>query len=162
MGAHLDALGKQLSVEGLDKMSPKQAIYRWFIHHGFIELRMRGAHAASGSWWWLFRHRRRFCGYGVALANLLHRLHETILLPEFTETDFGFLNQAVPRFLHEVGEEADTGLVAMLVQLHDAVPAELQSELTWHPNDFHRRRVEMISETLSSFEDLVGRSKLPE
>ena len=101
-------------------MSPKQAVYQWLIHHGFVELRMRESHAVGGSWWWLFRHRRRFCGYGVALANLLHRLHETVLQPEFTETDLGFLNHAVPRFLQQVGDEANTGLVAMLVQLSEA------------------------------------------
>lgn len=143
-------------------MSPKQTVYRWLIHHGFVELRMRESHAAGSSWWWLFRHRRRFCGYGVALANLLHRLHETVLQPEFTETDFGFLNHAVPRFLHEVGDEAKTGLMAMLVQLHDAVPEELKSQLTWHPSESHRRSVEAINETLRSFEELVGRSELSE
>jgi hypothetical protein len=143
-------------------VSPKQTVYLWLIHHGFVELRMRESHAAGGSCWWLFRHRRRFCGYGVALANLLHRLDETVLQPEFTETDFGFLNQAVPRFLHEVGDEANTGLVAMLVQLHDAVPKELQSQLTWHPSESHRRSVETINEVLCSFEDLVRRSELSE
>lgn len=136
-------------------MSPKQAVYRWLIHHGFVELRMRESHAAGASWWWLLRHRRRFCGYGVALANLLHRLHETVLEPEFTETDFGFLNLAVPRFLQQLGDEAHTGLVAMLVQLHDAVPEELQSKLTRHPSESHRRSAETINETLPSFEDLV-------
>jgi hypothetical protein len=120
-------------------MTPKQSIYRWLIHHGFVEMRAHEAHAAFGSWWWLLRHRRQFCGYGVALANLLHRLHETILEPGFTETDLSFLNHAVPRFLQQVGAAADAGLVAMLVQLHDVVPEEQRAELTWHPDDSHRR-----------------------
>jgi hypothetical protein len=125
--------------EGFSRVSPKQAVYRWLIHHGFVEMRVRESHAAFGSWWWLVRHRRRFCGYGASLANLLHRLHETVLEPGFTETDLGFLNHAVPRFLREVGPAADAGLVAMLVQLHDAVPAEQRPGLTWHPDESLRR-----------------------
>jgi hypothetical protein len=120
-------------------VSPKQAVYRWLLHHGFVELRARESHAADGSCWWLIRHRRRFCGYGAALANLLHRLHETVLEPGFTETDLGFLNHAVPRFLQQVGAEADAGLVAMLVRLHDAVPEAQQPRLTWRPDESHRR-----------------------
>jgi hypothetical protein len=120
-------------------VTAKQSIYRWLIHHGFVALRAREAHAAYGSWWWLLRHRRPFCGYGVALANLLHRLHETVLEPEFTETDLSFLNHAVPRFLQEVGAMADGSLIAMLVQLHDAVPEARRAELTWHPSESQRR-----------------------
>jgi hypothetical protein len=119
-------------------VSPKQAAYLWLIHHGLVELRARESHAAYSSWWWLFRYRRRFCGYGSALANLLHRLYETVLEPGFTETDFGFLNHAVPRFLKQVGAQADAGLVAMLVQLHDAVPEEQRPRLTWHPDESQR------------------------
>jgi hypothetical protein len=123
-------------------VSPKQAVYGWLIHHGFVELRAREAHAAFGSWWWRVRYGRRFNGYGVALANLLHRLHETVLEPRFTETDLSFLNHAVPRFLQQVGPSADPGLVAMLVQLHDAVPAEQRPGLTWHPDESQRRAAE--------------------
>lgn len=120
-------------------MSPKQAVYRWLIHHVFVELRAHESQAAYGSWWWLLRYRRQVCGYGAALANLVHRLDETIGEPDFTETDFGFLNDAVPRFFRQVGTQADVGLVAMLVQLHDAVPEEQRSRLSWHPDESQRR-----------------------
>ncbi len=120
-------------------MSPKQAMYRWLIHHGFVVLRGLQSSAAFGSWWWLFRYRRRTWGYGIALANLLHRLNETLFEADFTDTDFGFLNHAVPRFFQQIGETADTNLVAMLVQLHDMVPEEQRSRLTWHPSEQHRR-----------------------
>jgi hypothetical protein len=136
-------------------VSPKQTVYRWLIHHGFVELRVRESHAAFASWWWLFRYRRRFCGYGVALANLLHRLHETVLEPEFTETDFGFLNHAVPHFLQQVGAAADAGLIAMLVQLHDAVPEEQRSRLTWHPDGSQRR----VAETRHAEPGTLGEAK---
>jgi hypothetical protein len=63
----------------------------------------------------------------IALANLLHRLHETVLEPEFSEADFALLNHAVPRFLQEVGGEAKTGLGAMLVKIHDAVRGEREA-----------------------------------
>lgn len=129
-------------MEGFRGVSPKQAVYSWLIHHGFVELRARESHAAYASWWWLFRHRRSFCGYGVALANLLHRLDQTILDPAFTDTDLSFLNHAVPRFFQQVGAEADSSLVAMLVQLHDAVPEEHRPRLTWHPDESQRRIAE--------------------
>jgi hypothetical protein len=126
-------------------VTPKQTIYCWLIHHGFVEMRVRESHAAYASWWWQVRYRRQVCGYGAALANLLHNLDQTILEPGFTKRDLSFLNQAVPRFLKQVGESADTSLVWMLVQLHDVVPESERAEVTWHPDESLLRRVEEMA-----------------
>jgi hypothetical protein len=107
---------------------------------------MREGVTARGRWWKVLRGRRTFNAYGYALANLLHRLHETILDPDFTETDITFLNQAVPQFFSQVSGAEDPTLIAMIVQLHDAVPEPQRPLITWHPNKSQRQ----------CFEDRLG------
>jgi hypothetical protein len=131
-------------------VSPKQAIYCWLIHYGFVYLRGNEGAAASHRWWHFWWDRRRLHGYGWALANLLHRLDQTVLEPDFGEIDLSFLNHAVPQFLRQVGNDVEPSLTVMLVQLHDAVPDHQRTRLTWHPTEAQRR---LVDERLASIPD---------
>ena len=115
--------------------SAKQRLYCLLIHHGFVTLRCHQSFAAYGSWWWLIRHRRGVFREGYALANLLHNIHYTILQPEFTEADIGFINEAIPVYIRQVEGEIDTRLVGLLLAFYDAVPSTLRERLTWHPSE---------------------------
>ncbi len=123
-------------------MSKKQEIYGALINHGFVQLRVQQSTAASGGWWWLLRHRRRVFRYGFELANLLHRIGETVINPEFTETDISFINHAIPRFLANKNNHWDARVLDLLVQLYDAVPDEISNRLTWHPSDAMRKTLQ--------------------
>jgi hypothetical protein len=117
------------------------------------------AHAAYTSWWRLLRHRRKICGYGYALTNLLHNLSWTILEPNFVERDITFLNIAVPEFFLRVGNQAPDNLITTLVRLHDSVPEEMRSQLTWHPNELHRRMTDECNARLKMAEESERQTK---
>jgi len=123
-------------------MSIKQEIYGALINHGFVQFRVQQSSAARGSWWCVLRRRRRVFRYGFELANLLHRIGETVINPEFTETDVSFINHAIPRFLADKNNHWDERVLDLLVQLYDAVPDEMSNRLTWHPSDSMRRTLQ--------------------
>lgn len=135
-------------------VSRKQEICVALINHGFVQLRMQQSSAASGSWWWLFRHRRRVFRYGFELANLLHRMGQTVTHPEFTEMDLSFINHAIPRFLANRYNHWDQRVLDLLVQFHDAVPDEMSNKVTWHPPDSLR---DSVRESKRKAEELWGR-----
>jgi hypothetical protein len=115
--------------------SPKQYIYAELIYHGFLMLRAQQSMAAHASWWWLFKHRRTVLGQGYALADLLHNLHHSILVPEFTDNDLGFVNHAIPVYIKQVRGNVDPHLAGLLLAFHEAVPPDQKHRLTWHPSD---------------------------
>ena len=128
-------------------MSPKQIIYSQLIHHGFVMLRVYQSWAAYGSWWSrLFRYPRKHFQHGHALADLLHNIHRSILVPEFTDNDFGFINHAIPTFLRRAGSEVEVRLASFLVQFHDAVPSEQRDQLTWHPSEELRKKARVVED----------------
>ncbi len=73
--------------------------------------------------------------YGFELANLLHRIGETVVNPEFRETDISFINHAIPRFLANKYNHWDKRVLDLLVRVHDAVPDEISNRVTWQPPD---------------------------
>ena len=121
-------------------MSEKQRIQGMLLKHGMVHFRGQFYSTKLERLTSLFRVPRRW-RYNRDLANLLHRLGETVDEPEFTDTDLSFLNHAIPVFLRANTNHWDTGLIAMLVQFHDCVPPEAADKITWHPSDAIRKRL---------------------
>jgi hypothetical protein len=94
--------------------------------------------AATASTAWLLEHRDDF-RYGFALADLLHRVHGSIVEPDFLENDITFINFAIPDYLRVVGAGVEPAVVKRFVLLYDAVPETMRKLLTWQPTQAHRQ-----------------------
>jgi hypothetical protein len=118
--------------------SPKQDALCWLVGHGFCLLRAMQNAAATASTGWLLEHRDGF-RHGFALADLLHRVHGSIVEPDFVENDITFINFAIPDYLRVVGAGVDPAVVKRFVLLYDAVPEATRGVLTWQPTEAHRQ-----------------------
>jgi hypothetical protein len=118
--------------------SPKQDALCWLVGRGFAILRVLQEAAATASAAWLLEHREHF-RHGFALAALLHRVHGSIVEPDFVENDITFINFAIPDYLRAVGAGVDPAIVKRFVLLYDAVPEAMRKLLTWHPTQAHRQ-----------------------
>lgn len=139
----------------------KQQILGALVKHGYVHLRTQ-FYLTWREWLvWMFIKPWRY-QYNFDLANLLHRIGENTHTPEFTELDISFLNHAVPRFLAGRGNDWDTGLLMLLVELHDSVPEETKAELTWHPTNAHRAALEEASRKAEQHKiDFLKKLNLP-
>jgi hypothetical protein len=123
--------------------SPKQDALCWLIGHGFAILRAIQGSAANGSTAWILEHRSIF-HHGFALADLLHRVHGSIVEPGYGDNDITFVNIAIPAYLRAVGEDVDPAVVKRFLAIYDAVPDELRDRLTWQPTPALRQMASRV------------------
>jgi hypothetical protein len=112
----------------------QQEIQAELMKRGFVHLRSQFCLSWREIFAWLFSRPRRW-QYSQDLANLLHRIGESILEPSLTDLDVSFINHAIPCFLEKPANRWDRRLMQLLVQFHDAAMQERASEITWHPCD---------------------------
>ncbi len=120
-------------------------------------LRAIQSSAIGGSPAWISEHRNLF-DHGFALADLLHRVHGSILEPEFVDNDVTFINFAIPYYLGSLGKEVDPAIIMRFVAIYDAAPVELRNSLTWQPTPDMRAissRVENIERVESRFPQVL-------
>ena len=139
-------------------MTEKQQVQGALLKHGMVYFRGQ-FHATAWERLTLPIWEPRRWRYNRDLANLLHRLGETVNEQGFTDTDISFLNHAIPVFLSVKANNWDTGLLELLVQFHDCVPPETAGKVTWHPSDAIRKRLTDLDawRENSVFEWLPGR-----
>jgi hypothetical protein len=118
--------------------SPKQDALCWLVGDGLGRLRALQHSAATAPTAWLLEHRDDF-RHGFALADLLHRVHGSIVEPDFVENDITFINFAIPHYLRAVGAGVDPAVVKRFVLLYDAVPEAMRKLLIWQPTQAHRQ-----------------------
>ena len=76
---------------------------------------------------------------GFEQANFLHKVHLSILDPDYVKNDISFINWAFPDYLKRLGKVLDSATANLMLEFYENVPEHLRSELTWHPNaDFRR------------------------
>jgi hypothetical protein len=121
-------------------LSRKQELLGALIKHAFVHLRGQFYATWRERLWNPFALSNRL-QYNRDLANLMHRVGETVHKPDFTDTDISLLNWAVPHFLAKPSNQCDLILLDLLVQLHDCVPPDKADEITWHPSESLRQRL---------------------
>jgi hypothetical protein len=67
-------------------------------------------------------------------ANFLHRVHQSILEPEYVNNDITFINWAFPVHIQRLGDQLDRQTAALMLEFYEAVPDRLRSQLEWHPS----------------------------
>jgi hypothetical protein len=67
-------------------------------------------------------------------ANFLHRVHGSILEPEYVDNDITFINWAFPVHIQRLGDRLGSESAALMLEFYDGVPEGLRSQLEWHPS----------------------------
>jgi hypothetical protein len=113
--------------------SRKQAIYCKLLRNGILHLRMLCAGGAWGTDEQVLAMREEFC-FGHELANFLHRVHGSILEPEYVDNDITFINWAFPVHIQRLGDRLDCETAALMLEFYEGVPDSLRSLVTWRPS----------------------------
>ena len=118
--------------------SAKQEIYRKLLKDGILYLR---AVCAGGGWATdeqVLGMRGEF-RIGNEIANFLHRVHASILEPEYVDNDISFINWAFPTHIGRLGDRLGADTAALMLQFYEGVPQSMRSGLEWHPTEEFRR-----------------------
>jgi len=113
--------------------SRKQQIYSRLLREGILYLR---AVCAGGGWATEEQVQRMRDEFKIAneIANFLHRVHGSILEPEYVDNDITFINWAFPTHIARMGDRLGAETAALMIEFYDGVPEAMRPELTWHPN----------------------------
>jgi hypothetical protein len=71
--------------------------------------------------------------WGFEQANFLHRVHLSILEPEYVGNDISFINWAFPVHIEWLGAKLGAKTAALMLEFYDGVPEALRPQLEWHP-----------------------------
>ena len=85
---------------------------------------------------------------GFEITNFLHRVHGSILEPEYVDNDITFINWAFPTHIGRMGNRLGAETAALMIEFYDGVPEAMRPELTWHPD--------------AALKQLAGRAKVVE
>ena len=113
--------------------SRKQEIYCQLLYHGLLELRMlctRGSHVTAEE---MFGLQSEF-ELGWERANFLHRVHISLLEPEYVSNDISFINWAFPCHIERLGDRLGAETAALMLEFYENVPEAMRSQLEWHPS----------------------------
>ena len=112
--------------------SRKQEIYARLMYDGLLGLRMLCSSAAWGDPAKLPELKGWF-EWGFQQANFLHRVHLSILEPEYVDNDLSFINWAFPVHIERATNGLSQQTAALMLEFYDGVPEALRPQLEWHP-----------------------------
>lgn len=118
--------------------SRKQVIYTRLLQWGILHLRMLCSRAAHVTAEEVLRLREAF-EVGWEQANFLHRVHGSILEPEYVDNDITFINWAFPAHIRRLPDHIGAETAALMLEFYEGVPEHLRSQLTWHPTPEFRQ-----------------------
>ncbi len=118
--------------------SRKQMIYCQLLRWGILQLRMLCARGAWGTEEQVIVPRDAF-KLGWEEANFLHRVHGSILEPEYVDNDITFINWAFPCHIQRFGDQLGAETARLMLEFYEGVPERLRSQLTWHPTPEFRQ-----------------------
>ena len=113
--------------------SHKQVIYCRLLYDGLLYLR---AVCAGGGWGTdeeVLAMREEF-HLAHEQANFLHRVHASILEPDYVDNDVSFINLAFPVHVRRLGDRLSSQTAALMLEFYEGVPEGMRSRLTWHPS----------------------------
>jgi hypothetical protein len=113
--------------------SRKQVIYCRLLYHGLLHLRAICGGGAWGTDKEVLALREEF-RLGQEHANFLHRVHSSILQPEYVDNDLTFINWAFPVHIQRFGDQLDADTASLMLEFYKGVPDSLRSQLEWHPS----------------------------
>src|SRR5262245_48461366 len=71
---------------------------------------------------------------GHEQANFLHRVHSSILEPEYVDNDISFINWAFPVHIQWLGDRLGAETANLMLEFYEGVPETMRSQLEWHPS----------------------------
>lgn len=113
--------------------SLKQVIYCRLLYDGLLHLRAVCAAGAGGSDEQVLALRKEF-ELGHQQANFLHRVHGSILDPEYVDNDVTFINWAFSVHIRRMGARLTRETAALMLEFYEGVPDDLRPQLQWHPD----------------------------
>lgn len=111
----------------------KQEIYCQFLRRGILNLRFLCAMGTRATPEQLPQLQASLEA-GFEQANFLHRVHASILEPEYLDNDISFINFAFPCHIRRLGDHLEAEIATLIVEFYDGVPDHLRSQLSWHPS----------------------------
>ena len=120
--------------------SRKQEIYCELLQWGILHLRLL---CGAGEGWTTEKrfHVRDACEIGWEEANFLHRVHVSILEPEYVDNDISFINWAFPAHIERLGNHLWPEVAKLMLEFYEGVPHTLRPQITWHPTEEFKQLV---------------------